>query len=316
MPVRDKKDFLVECLDTVLPAVHAYGAELITVDNGSTDGAWEVLSDRLRGQAVLLRSDSPTVAGVRNLGASCATGSIFCFIDSDCAVPADYLDRVVAVLAATGAGAVGHKVSFPDRSWIERCWHNLHFIVEEGGTRWLPGACFSVTAEAFHKVGGFRDDLVSGEDIELAARLARGGFLVWSSPRLIITHLDNPDSLASFYRKEVWRGQGVSASGSVFLNRVLVMTFAHLVLCALAVIGLFLAPGRIAARVGLALVLVFLVPVVSVAFRIRQVRRGGMRPRWWRELLPSAVLYGVYYLARGWAAIRVWSSGRRSSTAP
>jgi GT2 family glycosyltransferase len=313
MPVRDKKSYLVECLESVLPAVRAYpSAELIAVDNGSTDGALEYLTARSgAGQLLLLQSGASTVSAVRNLGVSRARGEIVCFIDSDCTVPTDYLARVVDVLAAAGAQAVGHKVSFPNRSWIERCWHNLHFIVEEGRARWLPGACFSVTAEAFRRVGGFREDLISGEDIELAARLTRAGSLVWSSPQLIISHLDNPRTLRAFYRKELWRGLGAGASGRFWHNRVLIMAFAHVGALLLSMLLLF-SPLPVGMRVVLLLGLNAGVPLVSVLYRLRQVTAGGMRVSWWRELLPGMVLYWIYYAARARAAIRAGLTHRRS----
>lgn len=317
MPVRDKKSYLVECLESVLPAVQAYpSAELIAVDNGSTDGTLEYLTARSgAGQLLLLQSGASTVSAVRNLGVSRARGEIVCFIDSDCTVPSDYLARVVDVMAATGAEAVGHKVSFPNRSWIERCWHNLHFIVEEGRARWLPGACFSVTAKAFQRVGGFREDLISGEDIELAARLTRAGSLVWSSPQLVISHLDNPRTLRAFYRKEVWRGLGVGASGRFWHNRVLIMASAHLGALLLAVLLLF-SSLPFWMRLAMFLGMNAMVPLVSVAFRLRQVSAGRMRVSWWRELLPGMVLYWVYYVARGLAAVRAGLTHRRSTAPP
>lgn len=313
MPVRDKQRFLVECLESVVAAVRAYpSAELIAVDNGSTDGALEYLTDRATaGELLLLRSAAPTVSGVRNLGATRARGKILCFIDSDCVIPGDYLDRVANVMVRAGAAAAGHKVSFPNRSWLERCWHNLHFIVEEGPARWLPGACFSVTTEAFHRTGGFREDLVSGEDIELAARLARAGCLVWSSPQLIITHLDNPATLGAFYRKEVWRGLGAAAGGRLWRNRVLLMTAAHLGLLLGSLLLLLLAPWSFSRRLVLLLGMNVAMPLVSVLFRLRQVAVGGMQVSWWRELIPGVVLYWLYYLARGLAAIRAWISPQR-----
>lgn len=305
VPVRDKVRFLPACLDSILLAAHRYGrAELIVVDNMSTDGAWELLQRAYATRARLERSTAATVAGVRNQGAKDATGSIFCFVDSDCIVPVDYCTNVVATMRTRDAAAVGHGVSVPETTWIERAWQDMHHMHREGPARWLPGACFSVTADAFRQVGGFQARLVSGEDIDLAERLRTAGVLVWSTPALVVVHLDNPTTIGAFLRKEIWRGKGALPMGGALLqNKVLVMSFAYMLSLA-GVVGLLATSGPpFAVRAGAAAALVVGIPLLTVLYRLDRVRRGGGGVRL-RALFPGSVLYAIYYIGRATAAVK------------
>jgi glycosyltransferase involved in cell wall biosynthesis len=312
IPTRNKKPFLAACLQSVLSAVRTYrNAEILVVDNGSTDGTNDLLRNLASPGVVTLSSDAATVSGVRNCGAAVARGQILCFLDSDCIVPENYLERIRDAFWTSQASAVGHFVSYEETTWMDRSWHRLHFIVRDGPVRWLPGACFNVVAEVFRSLGGFREDLESGEDVELAARLSRSGHLVCSSSSLVITHLDNPRSLAEFYRKEVWRGLGGTVGEGPVPDRVLLMSLAHLGLSVGAILVILFAPLGAPPRIGLGIAMTAAIPAIAVLYRISRVRRGGMNVSARRELLPGMVLYWLYLLARAEAAFRVWTYSRR-----
>lgn len=121
MPVFNKAPFLAASLDSIAAAVRSYGdAELIVVDHGSTDGSRELLQSRYADEAKLAEFSGGTIAAVRNHGARLAAGSVLSFIDADCVIPPHYLDRLVEVLAATGAGATGAEVvPPPSPTWVE-----------------------------------------------------------------------------------------------------------------------------------------------------------------------------------------------------
>jgi GT2 family glycosyltransferase len=305
VPVRDKKRFLAPCIDSILVAMRRHGnAELVIVDNMSTDGAWELLNASYGTQARLVRSGSPTVAGVRNLGARDAAGGTYCFVDSDCVVPEDYLTNVVATMRAQSANAVGHGVRVPEANWLERAWQDMHHLERTGPARWLPGACFSVDTAAFRQVGGFAEGLVSGEDIDLAERLRSAGFLVWSEPSLIIIHLDNPATLGAFLRKEIWRGtSAIQMGGPVLRNKVLVMATLYVVSLIVAVAILLAADLSLLERLMTAGALVSAIPFVTAVFRLVRVRQRGGELRL-RALVPGTILYAVYYVGRAIAAAR------------
>lgn len=308
VPVKNKIAFLKPFLDSLDAAVGALppgSVEVVLVDNQSTDGARELLHARYPKGVMHLISDASTVAAVRNLGAAASHGETLVFLDSDCLIPEGFLYRVHTVLQDSSAAAVGHKVRYVETCWIERAWNNLHFVSEEGPTRWLPGACFAVRRASFEAVGGFRAELVSGEDVDLAARLTASGHLVWSSPQLIITHLDNPRTLRAFFTKEVWRGLGArQASNGIIGNRVLMMAIAYLFSLAGALVIAMWPRIALATRAAISISLILGVPLLTVLYRVHQVG-PGKRLTAIRELAPATLLYAVYYVARAAALTSV-----------
>ena len=304
VPVKNKIGFLKPFLDSLDAAVEALptgSVEVVLVDNQSTDGAREFLRARYPTGVMHLISNASTVAAVRNLGAAASHGETLVFLDSDCLIPEGFLAQVHAVLQDSSAAAVGHKVRYVEPSWVERAWNNVHFISEEGPTRWLPGACFAVRRTAFEATGGFRAELASGEDVDLAARLTAGGHLVWSSPQLIITHLDNPRTLRAFFAKEVWRGLGArQTSNGIAGNRVLMMAIGYLVSVAGAPM-IAVWPGiPLVSRLAIVVALILGVPLVTVIYRVSRLEPGRRGAAIW-GLAPGTLLYAVYYLARATA---------------
>jgi glycosyltransferase involved in cell wall biosynthesis len=62
VPILNSRRHLQESLDSIVNAIHQYGnAELILVDNGSTDGSFEIVN-RDYGHARICQRDDVTVA--------------------------------------------------------------------------------------------------------------------------------------------------------------------------------------------------------------------------------------------------------------
>lgn len=109
-------------LHTVDAAVRgaARPAELIVVDNGSTDGTAELIR---RGfpDIRLIREDTPGLATARNTGVRAARANAVLFTDDDVDVPSDWVDRMSAPLRAGSADVVVGGIRVADdlrRPWI------------------------------------------------------------------------------------------------------------------------------------------------------------------------------------------------------
>jgi cellulose synthase/poly-beta-1,6-N-acetylglucosamine synthase-like glycosyltransferase len=304
VPVRNKAAVLSAALGSIVEALAGRSdAELIIVDHGSTDGSSELLR-AIAPTARIVPLDIGTAALARNRGAAAATGVFLCFIDADVRVPADYFDRLAAVLEETGADAVGCTVTVPRlEGWIAMTWDRLHAPRSDGWRGWLAAANFSVRRDAFERVGGFAERLVTGEDAELCVRLTAAGVRIFEALRLQAEHLDNPASLGAFFRKEHWRGLGML--GTVRrerLDRPTAMTIMHALLLASAIgVAVQASPIQAAAIVP---ALAFAAPGLTVAYR-------RMNNRVSAPILQSLVLYQLYYLARLAALARLTLSGVR-----
>lgn len=292
VPVYNAMRFLPQTVPALLEALAAHrAAELVIVDNGSTDGSPQWVAGHAAAARQLARPGA-TISALRNAGAQAGTGALLSFVDADCVVPPGYFVTAERVMMDRAIAGCGSRYLLPENPhWVERVWQHLHDEPEHGQAIYVPAGNFVVRRSAFQAVGGFREDLVTGEDADLGLRLTERGYVIRQSPEVSVRHLGNPRSLAAFYRKQRWHALGMF--GTVRRNRIdkpVAMTFAHL--AALLTVVILAVRDPVAGLVSLA-TLAWLIPLVTVIFR---VLKGG---RVAGSALPAAVLlYQLYYLAR------------------
>lgn len=194
IPVHDGGDAFVRCLEA-LGRARFDDREIVVVDDGSSDdsagaarraGARVVATDRQRGPAA-----------ARNLGARYARGRLLLFLDADCAVHPDTLERAVEALSEQDVDAVfgSYDDDPPVPGLVSRYRNLLHHWTHqhagrEASTFWA--GCGGVRREAFEAVGGFdarRYPRPSVEDIDLGVRLRDRGRRIRLVPDLQVTHL-------------------------------------------------------------------------------------------------------------------------------
>jgi len=210
--------------------------------------------------------------------------SVF-FVDGDCEVVRDWPERAAQFLQQHSAVAVvwGRcRERYPERS-VYNLLCDLEWNALAPGESAVCGGNAVMRAGAFRQAGGFRAELICGEEPELCVRLRRDGWRIW--------HLDEDMVLhdAAIYRFGQWwkrmiRGgyafaQGaalhgspperfcVRESGSAWL-------WGFIIPCVLA--GLVLAVG------WRALPLLLVYPLQTVRLAVRG--RGSARERWSRAV--------------------------------
>jgi GT2 family glycosyltransferase len=157
----------------------------VYVDSGSTDGS----ADWARGQGVTvidLDMRIPfTAARARNAGLrrlrELAPDLVYVqFIDGDCELVAPWPERAAGFLdARPDVAAVAGRLRerHPERSvynWLcEREWDT------PSGEAGACGGIVMMRADAIEAVGGFREDLIAGEEPELCVRLRGAGWRIW-----------------------------------------------------------------------------------------------------------------------------------------
>jgi glycosyltransferase involved in cell wall biosynthesis len=151
--------------------------EVIVADNGSTDQSQHVAAawSGRHGQIRLI--DASGVRGApaaRNAGARAARGELLAFCDSDDVVRPGWLASCAKALET--ADVVAGIFDFwslnglPDSPPLPASMRQLPFL--PAGL----GANLAVRHDAFDAVGGFSEDLVTGEDVDLCWRLQIGGY--------------------------------------------------------------------------------------------------------------------------------------------
>jgi glycosyltransferase involved in cell wall biosynthesis len=190
IPVWNRPDDLRRCLASLTEqTLRRDGYEVIVVDNGSTDTTPEVA--RAAG-VTLLEEPKPGSYAARNSGIAAARGEWLAFIDSDCRADRDWLRAALeAGRANPHAGVIAGRVELEaDGAGLCDAYERLFAFNQEKLAKqgravtanWLSPAAL------IRELGGFRADLKSGGDVDLAKRMAAAGRPVAYAPRMIVYH--------------------------------------------------------------------------------------------------------------------------------
>ncbi len=202
---RNEGERLVRCL----ASVQRSGLPIVYVDSGSHDGS--VTAAREMGATVVeLDMGKPfTAARARNAGYDAlklaAPGLRFVqFVDGDCELAAGWIEAANAALGdrADIAAVCGRRRErYPEASVYNRlCDIEWNTPVGEAAA---CGGDSLMRAEAFDAVGGFRPEVMAGEEPELCARLRQAGWKIWRIDAEMTLH----DAAMTRFRQ--WWGRGV-----------------------------------------------------------------------------------------------------------
>jgi GT2 family glycosyltransferase len=207
MVTRDDLEWAPRALQACLEHTDAC-YELIVVDNGSTDGTREYLTDSVRGITLLANERNHGFGVSNNLGASHAIGRYLIFLNSDVVVQPKWLAPLLArldeyeTIAAVGprllnpdgslqlAGALlsraGATTPYGEGDCAERPEYNFSRDAD-----YCSGACLAVRRSAFNEVGGFDPafGLIYFEDADLCLRLWQSGLRTVYEPSSTVTHV-------------------------------------------------------------------------------------------------------------------------------
>jgi glycosyltransferase involved in cell wall biosynthesis len=172
IPTLDSAAHLARCLDS-LDAQRDLDVEVLIVDQGSRDGTPDIA--RTHGARVLSLPRPafyrpPTRS--RNLGARAATGRLLAHLDVDMELPPGLLADAAARCEREGVAAV----VLHEHDVAEGFWGAVKALEREAyvGVAGVEGARL-VRADVFHAVGGYDEELGSGEDWDVHARYRQHG---------------------------------------------------------------------------------------------------------------------------------------------
>ncbi len=178
---RNEGERLRRCLASVVQ----HGTPVVYVDSGSDDGSIDVATD-FGALLVTLDSGIPfTAARARNEGfdrlRSAAPELRFAlFIDGDCEVNPTWPQVAINFLSAhpdVAAACGRRRERFPEHSVYNRLC-DLEWDTPVGETPSCGGDVM-MRIDAFLAQGGFRNELIAGEEPELCVRLRLAGWRIW-----------------------------------------------------------------------------------------------------------------------------------------
>ncbi len=151
----------------LLLKTRAVPAEIIVVDNDSTDSTAEVA--RAFGAAVV-KEALHNVSKVRNTGAASARGDLLVFVDADTVVPDELLCRIAEAFAEPGCAGGAVDTDYRPAKLASRIYLQSWRVAGRLAGM-AQGATQFCRREAFAALGGYDEALFMGEDVDFYWRL-------------------------------------------------------------------------------------------------------------------------------------------------
>jgi glycosyltransferase involved in cell wall biosynthesis len=173
--------------------------EIIVIDDGSTDGSWQVISSF---DGIIARQVANSgVSAARNLGLELARGRYIKFLDSDDLLPEGAVKTFVELQGQLKANEIAVGVATVSSTALNPPAYGFGSLIETGP---IPGPLLLrevmpcglplFPIAVLKEAGGFDETLSIGEDYELAARLHALGyrFIQYRTPAYIVRDHNEP----------------------------------------------------------------------------------------------------------------------------
>ena len=214
------KEFLRDCLNSIIKTISGVTYEVIVVDNASKDGSFEFVKNNFPKIKLIKNRENLGFSKANNLGVKKASGEYILFLNSDTVVKENTLKTMVSFIREhKDAGAVTCKVVMPNGKIDDAShrgfptpWNSfVHFsglskllgkTTIFGGYNLgfmdlsktheidaLAGAFMLVRKKAGEKVNWWDEDyFFYGEDIDFCYRLKQNGWKIYYVPEVSILH--------------------------------------------------------------------------------------------------------------------------------
>jgi GT2 family glycosyltransferase len=195
-----------KCIEALLPQTAATNAEILMVDDGSTDGTGNAVS-RYSGVRLISQTNAGPAAA-RNRGALEAKGTIILFTDDDCVPTSDWLAEMTKPFEDPDVVGVKGAYRTRQKSLVAR------FVQADYEDRYrlmatLPDIDFVDTYAAafrrdrFLEMNGYDTTfpVACAEDIELSYRMSERGWKMKFVPTAIVYHT-HPDKFWPYMKKK------------------------------------------------------------------------------------------------------------------
>ena len=197
---------IAKCLEALLPQTAPINAEILVIDDGSSDGTGEVVS-RYPGVHLISQANAGPAAA-RNRGALEAKGTIILFTDDDCVPTSDWLAGMIKPFEDQDVVGVKGAYRTRQKSLVAR------FVQADYEDRYrlmatLPDIDFVDTYSAafrrdrFLEMNGYDTSfpVACAEDIELSYRMSERGWKMKFVPTAIVYHT-HPDRFWLYMKKK------------------------------------------------------------------------------------------------------------------
>jgi len=230
-------------VEGALAEVRTRDAEVLVVDNASTDATAAVLAgvlQRFGPEVRVVREPDLGLCAARNRGLAEARGEIAVFLDDDAVPRPGWLTALLAPYEAEGVVCVGGRAllrfACAPPAWLTPAFYPAAGNFDLGDRRrrirdrpgdWFPcGANISFRAAMARQFGGFSTEVGQRgrsqrvhDETDLCARLDRAGGVILYTPDAVVDHWVGEEKLAAeWFLNRHWES-GQSAATYVLRNR-------------------------------------------------------------------------------------------------
>jgi len=171
--------------------------EVIVSDNGSTDDTLNIARQYCDNVICHEQSGPKSIAACRSRGAKHSCGDYIVFINADVRIDIEKFltmaeEKFVPhnyVAMTCPIKCVPELERFRDRCF-STVWNTYFFFLNSVGLGSARGECQMIRREVYENVGGYKEEIIAGEDFELFARIRKRGRVlftwavtVYESPR-------------------------------------------------------------------------------------------------------------------------------------
>ena len=211
VPSYNSKKTIGVCLKSLLkqslPKKHY---EVIVVDDGSTDGTVELVSEF---PVKLFKQPHRGPAAARNFGAKHSKGNILFFTDADCVPDRNWIKTMVEpfedeqVAGVSGAYKTLNKDKLIARFAGYEIEERHEKLKKQKYIDFIGTFSAAYRKNVFFKFGGFdtKFAMASAEDSDLSFNVSKSKNILVFQPKAFVYHT-HPDTLWKFLKQKFWRG--------------------------------------------------------------------------------------------------------------
>jgi glycosyltransferase involved in cell wall biosynthesis len=201
IPFRERNKVLERCVEAVKEQTYK-NIEIILVSDKAKFENENIIS--------LINTNCKGVGEKRNFGAKRATGNIFFFLDSDCILKKDSVQKLVEIFKKHKTDAVSGKPLAPKKSNIIGIATGLEYEdrfnqMEEDYVNVAATTCLGVIKESFKKIKGFSDYTegeATGEDWDFSVKLRRKGLKIFHTNQVAGYHEQVSNNLFYYLNRQ------------------------------------------------------------------------------------------------------------------
>ena len=203
VPAYNAEGTIEACVDSLLELRYPRDRlELCVVDNASGDGTVRALAP-YRDRVVVVSERRRGAGAARNAGLRRTSGEVVAFTDADCVVDRWWLARLLVPLRDPAVGIAGGEIlALPPADPVQRFGETIHdhrAAIDEYTPPYVITMSWAARLDVMREVGGFDEEFLRGQDVELSYRIIQAGYALAFAPGSVVYHHNEGDLRGLFH---------------------------------------------------------------------------------------------------------------------